>query len=102
MKSSTMARKITEGDEKALSKHYLLGMSISRELQLEEPAGKEFAEEKLKFMEVLYRLALDIINKFLPSVSASEECLNEAFNDLDEIMEKIVKVLYARIKCPVD
>ena len=102
MSSLTIARKIIDGDEIGSSKHYLLGVSISRELQLEEKDGKEFAEEKLEFMKVLYRLALDILYKSLPSVSASEECLNEAFNDLDEIMKKIVKVLYDRIKCPVD
>ena len=98
MSSATMARKILEGDEKVLSKHYLLGMSISREHQLEEPNGKEFEEEKIKFMKELYELALIIINKSLPSVSAPEECLNEAIDCLDETMKKIVKVLHAQIK----
>lgn len=97
MNSATMSGKILKDDKKALSKHYLLGMSISRELQLEEANGKEFEEEKMKFMKELYELALIIINNSLPSVSAAEECLNEAFDYLDETMKKVMKVLYAQI-----
>lgn len=92
-----MAGKLLKNDKKALSKHYLLGMSISRELQLEEPDGRVFEEEKMKFMKKLYELALIIINKSLPSVSATEEGLNEAFDCLDETMKKVVKVLHAQI-----
>lgn len=95
--SATMAKKILEGDEKVLSKHYILGMSISRELQLEELNGREFVEETTKFMRELYELALNFIYKFLPSISAPKKCLNEAFGRLDETMKRIVKILYAKI-----
>lgn len=100
MTSATMARKILKDDERSLSQHYLLGMSISRELQLSESNGNEFAKEKMKFMKEFYVLALDIINNSLPTVSAPVECLNALLDDLDEKMKKILKILYAKIKQP--
>ena len=97
----TMAKGLLNGDKEMLSKHYLLGMSISRELQMEEKNGEIFVIAKMNFLKDFYKLDLDIINKFLPSVSASSEHLVGLFDDLDKVMIEVLMVIYRKIKQPV-
>lgn len=101
-KPYTMAKKLFSEDErdkeKILSRHCILGMSITRENHLEYQGGKEFLEMKMSFLKEFYILTLNIINRCLPSVAASPECLDDLVEDLDNRMIEVLKLLYERIE----